>query len=227
MAAEQSGHQGDIGSMYRYSQLLSSGNIRLLRLLPHGDRYAPIQCQLFDYPMQELEDGPHMYEALSYVWGSSEKPHTVSIDGNTMAITANLHEVLVRLRDRMIERTLWIDAICIDQSNTTERGDQIRHMAEIYCKANRVIVWLGESANDSDQVLKSIRVAADEEVPRSSDNNVDGQAILTMLKRPWFRRIWVRCASFKSHRMHTDLENRCSKKLPPLKILSSCVAQRG
>ncbi|KAM0481778.1 hypothetical protein ACHAPX_003104 [Trichoderma viride] len=141
--------------------------------------------------MQELEDGPHMYEALSYVWGSSEKPHTVFIDGNTMAITANLHQVLVRLRDRVIERVLWIDAICIDQSNTTERGEQIRHMAEIYCKANRVTVWLGESADDSDQVLKSIRMAADEEVPRSSDSTVDGQAILTMLKRPWFRRIWV------------------------------------
>ncbi|KAK1240067.1 hypothetical protein MKX08_007509 [Trichoderma sp. CBMAI-0020] len=187
----QNGHQGDVGNSYQYSQLPSSGNIRLLRLLPHGDRYAPLQCQLFDYPLQELEDGPHMYEALSYVWGSSEKPYTIYINENSMDITANLHEVLVRLRDRVIERVLWIDAICIDQTNTEERGDQIRHMAEIYCKANRVIVWLGESTDDSDQVLKSIRTAADEEVTRSSENKVDGQAILTMLKRPWFRRIWV------------------------------------
>lgn len=188
--------QGDIGGPYQYSQLLGSGNIRLLRLLPHGDKSAPLQCQLIDYPILELEEGPHMYEALSYVWGSSEKPHTICVNGNAMAITANLHEVLLRLRDRLIERILWIDAICIDQSNTIERGDQIRHMAEIYCKANRVIVWLGESADDSDRVLKSIRMAADEEVPRSSDDNVDRQAILAMLKRPWFRRIWVRCASF-------------------------------
>ncbi|KAL7917945.1 heterokaryon incompatibility domain-containing protein [Trichoderma austrokoningii] len=181
---------GGIGNTYQYSQLLSSGNIRLLRLLPDDDKTAPLQCQLFDYPMQELEDGPHMYEALSYVWGSSEKPHTICVGGNTMAITANLHEVLVRLRNRVVERILWIDAICIDQSNTVERGDQIRLMAEIYCKANRVIVWLGESADGSDQVLKSIRMAADEEVPKSS-GNIDGQAILTILRRPWFRRIWV------------------------------------
>jgi hypothetical protein len=144
-----------------------------------------------------------------------------------MAITANLHEVLVRLRNRVIERVIWIDAICIDQGNITERGDQIRHMAEIYCKANRVIVWLGESADDSDQVLKSIRRAADEEVPRSSDDNVDGQSILTMLKRPWFRRIWVRCAYLRTCGMHIDTWNRCSKRLPPLKILSLCVGLRG
>lgn len=191
----QKSDQGNVGDPYQYSPLLGSGNIRLLRLLPHGDQNAPLQCQLFDYPMLELGDGPHMYEALSYVWGSSEKPHTVCVNGSTMAITANLHEVLARLRDRMIERILWIDAICIDQSNTKERGDQIRHMAEIYCKANRVIVWLGESADGSDQALKSIRIAADEEVPRSSDHAFDRRAILAMLQRPWFRRIWVRLNS--------------------------------
>lgn len=152
----QNSYLGDVGDSYQYSQLIGTGNIRLLRLLPHGDKNAPLQCQLFDYPLLELEEGPHMYEALSYVWGSSEKPHTICIEGNTMAITANLHEVLVRLRDRMIERILWIDAICIDQSSTIERGDQITHMAEICCKANRVIVWLGENADDSDRVLKSI-----------------------------------------------------------------------
>lgn len=192
----QNSHQGDIGDLYQYSQLLGSGHIRLLRLLPHGDRNAPLQCQLFDYPMQELEEGSHRYEALSYVWGGSEKPHAICVNGNTVAITANLYEVLVRLRDRVIERILWIDAICIDQSNTIERGDQIRYMAEIYCKANRVVVWLGESADGSDLVLKSIRMAADEEVTTSSDNNVDGQAVSAMLKRPWFRRIWVRRANF-------------------------------
>ncbi|KAL9473464.1 hypothetical protein ACSS6W_007844 [Trichoderma asperelloides] len=187
----QKSDQSNVGDPYQYSPLLSSGNIRLLRLLPHGDQNAPLQCQLFDYPMLELGEGPHMYEALSYVWGSSEKPHTVYVNGSIMAITANLHEVLVRLRNRMIERILWIDAICIDQSNTKERGDQIRHMAEIYCKANRVIVWLGESVDGSDQALKSIRIAADEEIPKSSDHAFDRHAILAMLQRPWFRRIWV------------------------------------
>ncbi|KAM0261132.1 hypothetical protein ACHAQJ_002394 [Trichoderma viride] len=108
-----------------------------------------------------------------------------------MAITANLHEGLLRLRDQMIERILWIDAICIDQGSIKERGDQIQHMAEIYCKANRVIVWLGENANNSDQALKNIRMAADAESQKPFNNTTDRQATLAILERPWFRRIWV------------------------------------
>lgn len=186
---------------YRYLPLPNLRHIRLLRLLPHHNESAPLHCQLFDYPMVESGERSHMYEALSYVWGSSKKPRSLVIDGRSMSITANLHEVLLRLRDKVIERILWIDAICIDQSNIEERGDQIQNMAEIYCKANRVIVWLGENANDSDQALKAIRSAADEESPKSPNNDKHRQAILAILERPWFRRIWVGCVSFQEDKI--------------------------
>ncbi|QYS99735.1 HET domain-containing protein [Trichoderma simmonsii] len=180
----------DVQTAYRYSPLLGHRHIRLLRLLPDGNENAPLHSQLFDYPMLEMGDGQHMYEALSYVWGSGQRPHILHIDEKRLPITANLYEVLLRLRDKMIERILWIDAICIDQASIEERGEQIQYMAEIYSKANRVIVWLGEAADNSDQALKSIRMAADEE-HQSSRNDTDHQAILAILDRPWFRRIWV------------------------------------
>ncbi|EHK18397.1 uncharacterized protein TRIVIDRAFT_3172, partial [Trichoderma virens Gv29-8] len=176
---------------YRYSPLLGHRHIRLLRLLPSRNQDAPLHSQLFDYPMLELGDGSHMYEALSYVWGSSERPHTLYIDERSMPITANLYEVLLRLRDKMIERILWIDAVCIDQTSIEERGEQIQYMAEIYSKANRVIVWLGEEADNSDQAFKNIRAAADEEHKQTFNKETDRQAILAILERPWFRRIWV------------------------------------
>ncbi|KAF3074268.1 hypothetical protein CFAM422_003475 [Trichoderma lentiforme] len=180
----------DAQNAYRYSPLLAHRHIRLLRLLPDRNENAPLHSQLFDYPMLELGDGPHMYEALSYVWGSSQRPHILYIDEKSLPITANLYEVLLRLRDKMIERILWIDAVCIDQTSVEERGEQIQYMAEIYSKANRVIVWLGEAADNSDQALKSIRMAADEE-RRSFQKDTDQQAVLAILERPWFRRIWV------------------------------------
>ncbi|KAL6695634.1 heterokaryon incompatibility domain-containing protein [Trichoderma pleuroticola] len=180
----------DVQNAYRYSPLLGHRHIRLLRLLPDRNENAPLHSQLFDYPMLELGDGPHMYEALSYVWGSSKRPHVLYIDEKSLPITANLYEVLLRLRDKMIERILWIDAICIDQSSIEERGEQIQYMAEIYSKAHRVIVWLGEAADNSDQALKSIRMAADEE-HQSFQKDTDQQAVLAILERPWFRRIWV------------------------------------
>jgi hypothetical protein len=62
-------------SVYQYSPL-ARGHIRLLRLLPHRDRDAPIHCQLFDLKLMSSE-GPHPYEALSYVWGSGDNPHSI------------------------------------------------------------------------------------------------------------------------------------------------------
>ncbi|KKO97337.1 hypothetical protein THAR02_10557 [Trichoderma harzianum] len=180
----------NVQNAYRYSPLLGHRHIRLLRLLPDRNENAPLHSQLFDYPMLEMDDGQHMYEALSYVWGSSERPHILHIDEKSLPITANLYEVLLRLRDKMIERILWIDAVCIDQTSIEERGEQIQYMAEIYSKANRAIVWLGEAADNSDQALKSIRMAADEE-HQSSQKDTDKQAVLAILDRPWFRRIWV------------------------------------
>lgn len=188
-------HEGAMNT-YHYSPLQGHRHIRLLRLLPDMNENAPLHSRLFDYPMLELGDGPHMYEALSYVWGSSEKPHTLYIDEKSLPITANLYEVLLRLRDKMIERILWIDAVCIDQTSIEERGEQIQYMAEIYSKANRVIVWLGEAADDSDEALKNIRMAADEEHQKTFNRDTDRQAILSLLERPWFRRIWVNYAYF-------------------------------
>ncbi|KAL7944142.1 heterokaryon incompatibility domain-containing protein [Trichoderma barbatum] len=176
---------------YCYSPLPGHRHIRLLRLLPDQNENAPLHSQLFDYPMLELGEGPHMYEALSYVWGSSERPHALYIDEKTMPITANLYQVLLRLRDKMIERIIWIDAVCIDQASIEERGEQIQYMAEIYSKANRVIVWLGETADESDRALKNIRMAANEDHTKFLSQDTDRQATLALLGRPWFRRIWV------------------------------------
>ena len=38
---------------------------------------------------------------------------------------------------------LWIDAICIDQSNVAERSHVVQRMGDIYASASCVIIWLG------------------------------------------------------------------------------------
>jgi len=37
----------------------------------------------------------------------------------------------------------WIDALCIDQSNVSERNSQVAMMREIYKASKRIIIWLG------------------------------------------------------------------------------------
>ncbi|KAK3179011.1 hypothetical protein OEA41_001150 [Lepraria neglecta] len=182
---------------YRYSPLPGPGSIRLLRLMAHTDENAPIECLLFDYPLQELGEGTHLYEALSYVWGDSNNLRSSSIDKHDLLITINLYTALSYLRDRFIDRIIWVDAICINQGDMEEKGMQVQYMSEIYSKASRVIVWLGEAENDSDLALEEIRLAADE-MSEPLVNEPTKQAILTLLQRSWFKRIWVREQTFNS-----------------------------
>jgi hypothetical protein len=170
---------------------LGSDSIRLLRLMPNQNETAPIQCQLHNYPLQELDKGTHLYEALSYVWGSSGKRQSVFIDGRDLSVTENLHTALSHLRDRSFNRMIWLDSICINQADDREKERQIQLMAKIYGQANRIIVYLGEATNDSDQALEDIRIAAEDESTELSSSEESQKAVLKLLERPWFRRIWV------------------------------------
>ncbi|KAL8325257.1 hypothetical protein RB597_008493 [Gaeumannomyces tritici] len=197
---------GSLGNEYYYSPL-SHGSIRLLRLMPHKNKEAPIRCQLFEYPLQELGQGIHLYEALSYVWGSEENKQPIYVQLNDksggssatpstgndyyLLITANLHEALSYLRDRVLERVIWIDAICINQENNDEKKEQVQSMAKIYANASCVIVWLGKAASDSDQAFEALRRAAGGRRAPPAIDEPTQQAILTLLERPWFQRIWV------------------------------------
>ncbi|KAE8418013.1 heterokaryon incompatibility protein-domain-containing protein [Aspergillus pseudocaelatus] len=185
---------------YHYSPL-PEGYIRLLRLMPHQDKHAPIQCQIPDYPLHESVVGTHRYEALSYVWGSLEKPHSIILDNGCLSVTTNLYAALLHLRDRFIERVIWIDAICINQNDLRERSSQVQVMAEIFAKASCVVVWLEEeeeeeatgihddkSSDEGGRALEVIRKAAEAYYSTSMDEN---KAVLSLLGRSWFQRVWV------------------------------------
>jgi len=85
---------------------------------------------------------------------------------------------------------MWVDAICINQVDQKEKEDQIPLMAEIYAKARRVVVWLGEAGGDSDQALEEIRRAGEKSASLLGAES-SKEAIRQLLERPWFQRIWV------------------------------------
>lgn len=104
----------------------------------------------------ELSKPGLQFEALSYVWGAPEaepkffkgyRPPELAIclDGHQLAISANLGEALRAHRFRDAVRTIWVDAICINQNDAQERGHQVTLMSAIYMTARQVVVWLGEA----------------------------------------------------------------------------------
>ncbi|OGM45294.1 hypothetical protein ABOM_006462 [Aspergillus bombycis] len=180
---------------------LGPNTTRMVRLFPNKEKHAEIRCELFTYDLTEIEGGKHLYEALSYVWsgdeeGSAEQRKKIIVHGHTVPITVNLHAALVNLRDRQLERVLWIDAICINQENLDEKSRQIPLMRTIYAQADRVIVWLGDAFEHGDTALETIRDLAKKKAMGGKGSDTkraqsSSEPCLKLLQRKWFRRIWV------------------------------------
>jgi hypothetical protein len=62
-------------------------------------------------------------------------------------VRSNVVEMLRYLRRCTAERYLWIDAICINQTDASEKGTQVGMMRDIYAYASRVLVWLGPQSH--------------------------------------------------------------------------------
>ncbi|KAE9365935.1 hypothetical protein N431DRAFT_278717, partial [Stipitochalara longipes BDJ] len=97
------------------------------------------------------------YDALSYAWGSDLSKHIIHIDGQELFVGANLYAALKVLQNSREIRYIWVDAICINQADVTERNQQVSIMNAIYRNANRVVVWLGPEADDSDFAIQTIQ----------------------------------------------------------------------
>jgi hypothetical protein len=113
--------------------------IRLLIIHPNPNESAKIQCSLC---MDSLHNKPR-YIALAYAWGKNTRATAILVNGQSCYIRTNLHAALVQLRDKEQPRVVWVDAVCIDMWNLSEKGSQVRLMTEVYSGAEEVSVWLG------------------------------------------------------------------------------------
>ncbi|KAL8896251.1 MAG: hypothetical protein Q9192_003187 [Flavoplaca navasiana] len=126
-------------SLYQYEALVKSDSIRLLQLEPAASNNTIIHCELIDV---ELATAPG-YEALSYVWGNKDSPQSIYLPYGYLEVTENLASALRDLQYGGRSRLLWVDAVCIHQSDSTEKARQVALMARIYRSAFRVLAWLG------------------------------------------------------------------------------------
>jgi hypothetical protein len=169
---------------------LSRHEIRLLHLHP-GERQTSIHIRL---TQARLEDRP-TYEALSYVWGSSTEKTPILCDevGNVLDVTNNCEAALRTLRTKDTVRTLWVDAICINQDDVEERNQQIQLMPDIYSGADRVVAFLGNESEDSNLGMDFILDDSDSILQdnRPAIGPLQRTAIDGILERTYFQRAWI------------------------------------
>lgn len=149
-----------------------------------------------------------------------------SIIGN-LSITHNLDIALRHIRLANEPRLLWIDALCINQTDDEEKSRQVAMMGSIYSLASHVILWLGPESQDSDDALdileyigsqfeydsttKLLKLLPSSDEIEWADTQMtmpfrsgELDAICALFERPYFSRTWTRqevalasCASIR------------------------------
>lgn len=129
--------------------------IRLLYLQPlrtkdHQSSAPWHQCVSLECTFEtvHLASAPP-YEALSYTWGEEAASVRILLNGEEFMVRPNLAYALAALRISE-PCVLWVDALCINQQDTTERNHQVGMMGGIFRRAERVLVWLGRPSSGWD-----------------------------------------------------------------------------
>jgi hypothetical protein len=155
-----------------------------------------IACELLPFDIQENEK----YVAISWAWGkrsATTSLRNIVIRQNNQdclfPVPITLVGALKRFRAAKV-KTLWIDFICINQKDDKEKSHQIPMMSEIYGRAWKVFVWLGEADDDSRTALHFIKKELS--LLRNFDKLCSGSpdewcAVLRFAQRSWFTRRWV------------------------------------
>ncbi|KAL1650874.1 hypothetical protein SLS58_000993 [Diplodia intermedia] len=192
---------------YVYAPIQQDREIRLAILHP-ATIAEPVHCTLVRMDVENLPP----FEAVSYTWADQNgdsSPCKSILCGpgrRRLAVTSNCENVLRRLRLTNLKRLIWIDSVCIDQSNMGERTHQVRWMSRIYSSAFRVLVYLGEASESSKALFDSLNGTAriEEAMMRSPSSSYRlSHDILASIRlqvtkgvdelftRPWFFRTWV------------------------------------
>ncbi|KAI2621417.1 heterokaryon incompatibility protein-domain-containing protein [Hypomontagnella submonticulosa] len=128
----------------------SGREIRLLKIIPNAPE-SSFHAELFTASFEQ--DMPE-FRAVSYAWDPNGSKKTILINGIQFEICENIYVFLEKIRRRYpFPVNLWIDTICINQEDLCERNMQVPLMKDIYSKASRVLVWLGDGNKSTDQAM--------------------------------------------------------------------------
>ncbi|KAI0100210.1 HET domain-containing protein [Nemania sp. FL0031] len=137
---------------------LDAQYIRLLRI--NKDTSCSFAGQLESVKVDEAPP----YYALSYCWGSQSQQNTVPVGVGDGAL--NLSRELAKGIHRLKQLTtldegerskllgaeieyVWIDKICINQTDIRERELQVQLMGKIYSNSIRTLIWLGSDDDNT------------------------------------------------------------------------------
>jgi hypothetical protein len=207
---------------------LGEGEIRVLEL-SSGESHAPLEGKLhvvsidFRYPTKKTKWAetwtrftnhavslntrkPMWYTALSYVWGVPVFDEAIRFADKTVTISSSLAAALYRLRSTEHSVFLWIDQVCINQLDISEKQRQIPLMGLIYTNATNTVIWLGDEEGQAPSlalgtmefVYARLQMSDVEITPKDfarldfpPPDHRAWRTVQQLLQRPWLSRLWV------------------------------------
>ena len=205
-------------------------SIRLVKISEELSEGGLLQCQIF-HATTEVP-----YVCLSYVWDYPARSRSSMGQEDTQQLRAILMNRRLRLirknlfdflhmarhigaqgKDQIVTRfdlhtPIWIDDLCIDQSNILERNHQVAQMGLIYSCALSVQVWLGklpQSLSMETQSMADIDLELQEELYRASstDKASTRTAVFDkifydcLVRNPYWERTWIMQEIFLAQRL--------------------------
>ncbi|KAL6690602.1 heterokaryon incompatibility domain-containing protein [Trichoderma pleuroticola] len=184
----------------------ASKQIRLFDLVSANEQ-EPAQGRI---RRATIGDAPP-FVAVSHVWGDRSRDRSVRLESGCgikySQISKNLEAFFTRLKG--LDATvlpqlwlkgsglpLWVDMICINQMDVSEKALQIPLMRDIYSQANSVIIWINEKDRRIGQAFHYLRHFIRNKTIEAADIwtlfDPDGwEALKYLLDCSWFHRRWV------------------------------------
>lgn len=192
---------------YQYRSLKKQDlEFRLLQLLPRTESTeGPLRCRMKHVSLRKIKfsdqhGAPRMfkslkkprvskarilktkYEAISYTWGDPTQSCLIEIDGRSLGLPISSEKALRRMVSRTRKRTVFIDAVCINQNDNAERASQVLLMGDIYRHSQATLVYLGDASETTAQAFANIRLLHQEhleevKITQSLEDHLDGKYI--------------------------------------------------
>lgn len=167
---------------------------------------------------------PKPHSIIRDLGDASIQKKPIFLQKHRFYVTQNLESALRHLRHQGSQRTMWIDALCINQNNDAEKTEQVKQMQFIYARTSHLVVWIGEASEDSDLGMQTVRQLGGELKESSNwDVNLANVSLIKnspqdtvnsdpkpwvaanhLFRRDWFERVWVLCSRFSSTRQNAD-----------------------
>ena len=169
-----------------------TSSIRLIRLLSETSAGGHVQCKIKRATIEAS------YVCLSYVWGGDDERYTILIDGKPFKVRHNLYRFLTRARriKHLTRAWIWIDALCINQNDSSERNHQVQQMGAIFSRAKNVVSWLGDDDNIA-EFLEYMRPrtmseeCAKDKKPPTSGHPESGSGFHHLCVAEYWDRAWI------------------------------------